>query len=107
MAKFCTSCRQTVEDDSKLFCPYCGSPINAELQMMLELQQAKKKAGPTPAAKNQRPVVKRETPKPPRRRSDEDLDYTPIKRPEPKKKTGWIVAAVVLCAAVAVFLWLK
>lgn len=91
MSKRCPDCH-AINEDSRVFCSSCGSPLDAELRLIQDLE--KQKAIPS---KN----------KPAPRVKDDDDDYIPPKSVEEKKSPMlWIVIGLIVVIAVAACLFI-
>lgn len=105
MGKRCPKCGTMVEDDDHLFCPWCGSPLNSDLKLMLDLHNMLQNA-------EQQPQPRR---KPPERRrpayndhcddDDDDFDYH-LAQPE-EKHFPWGVLFTIAAIAAVVYYFIK
>jgi len=90
MAKHCRNCGEN-NDDDRIFCCACGEPLNADLQLIMDLDKMSKNPKKTEPARTSRT----------------DDDYTPRPAAKPKKKKSaapWIVlilVVIVILVAVA------
>ena len=93
MSKRCPECH-AVNEDSRVFCSSCGSPLDAELRLIQDLEKQKATLSkPKPA-----PTVKH----------DDDDDYIPPKTVnEPKSAMPWILLGLLVVAAAVAYFMLK
>ena len=88
--KHCRSCGENNSDD-RIFCSACGEPLNADLQLIMDLDKMTKQ--PRKA-------------EPARTRVEKDDDYIPPRPTQTKKKkksaAPWVILAIVVIVVVAV-----
>ena len=86
--KHCRSCGENNTDD-RIFCCACGEPLNADLQLIMDLDKMTKTPRQTEPARTQ--AVK-------------DDDYVPPRTTQTQKKkksaAPWIILAVVVIAII-------
>lgn len=87
MSKRCPECHR-INEDSRVFCTYCGATLDAELRLIQDLEKQKERSQ-TPAAKE---------------RGDVNF-YVTHKAPPPKKSSPapWIILGVAVIAVIAWF----
>lgn len=105
MSKICPGCRNTVQEDSKKFCPYCGEPLNPNVQMLKQMENIVKEYKTT--EKTNTASSKTETTQMPDkgvpRKYDDDEYIAPIKKPENHSSTGYIIAGVIIIVCIAIY----
>lgn len=79
MSKRCPDCHR-VNEDSRLFCAYCGATLDAELRLIQDLEKQKGTSSKSEPA--------------PRQQKDDDDDYTYTPRPTQKKSGCYVATAV-------------
>ena len=87
MSKRCPECH-AVNEDSRVFCSSCGSPLDAELRLIQDLEKQKATLS----------TVKH----------DDDDDYIPPKTVnEPKSAMPWILLGLLVAVAAVAYFMLK
>lgn len=89
MAKRCTSCGH-LNDGNLPLCSQCGTPLDANMRLILDLEKDKsQKAGADTA----------------RRQQAKEEDYVPsTTRKEKKSPLPWVILGLVVVAAIVVFI---
>lgn len=87
MSKRCPECRR-VNEDSRIFCTYCGATLDAELRLIQDLERQQERAREEVQAKQQK-----------------ELNFYTSRKPDQEKKSSpapWIILGL---AVAAVVLW--
>ena len=88
MSKRCPECHR-VNEDSRIFCTYCGATLDAPLRLIQDLEKQKELS---------------KTPEPARQRGDVNF-YVSRSAPQKKKKSAapWIILGLIVAAAAVWF----
>ena len=88
----CRGCGQ-INEDGKPFCSACGDPLDADMRLLMELENRNKNKGPHPLD---------------RKSADEDDYVAPVRRETKKKGSGKLwVSLLVFAALVAVWMFTR
>ena len=84
MSKRCPECHR-VNEDSRIFCTYCGATLDAHLRLIQDLEKQKELS---------------KAPEPARQRGDVNF-YVSRSAPQKKKKSAapWIILGLIVAAA--------
>lgn len=91
MSKRCPDCHR-INEDSRIFCAYCGSTLDAQLRLIQDLEK------------------QTERPKEPAPKQRGDVNFYTSRSAPKKEKSGvapWVVFGLLAIAAVIVWLVLK
>lgn len=92
MSKRCPECHR-INEDTRIFCSYCGGTLDANLRLIQDLEKQKELS--------KEPVA-------PKQRGDVNF-YTPRRTPQKKKSSAapWVIFFLAVAVAVAVWFFMN